>query len=865
METDTVAPQDAQILLEIFNNILKNPKQNKYRNLNQTRLRQRLTNYDKSLKVLGDAGFYESEDGKQLLFDEINLQKLQEISETLSSTENKQEKKNSQDETKYDTSKRDKAENLLKSLNTETTSIDSSHLLQAANNKQEKRGGFRGFGGFGGLGGIGGIMGNQRMLSTECNNLDDCESLQQIINVLSQKMKTKRNPDVIIRAFHHLLETHNNEFEQIHDKLVSKCNNNKLCSLKDCSMRRRNFRDRNSLNNKAEEIAKLYLTGEIEEIAEQQIIDSIHCYFYHTFDSGYRLKRSKIIEIQQRFESEQKEQKETDERDIVTAQISEYIRDLTKNQNDARDKFVTAPQNDEKIDSNQHGIMYSFGYRFFYWDFYKESTDEIDPIVDKSLNKLGSDFGYNPVATKPIANVGYKLKDWYIPPIFTNLKEELINNNICNIGKKQWDIQCAKASHYASCDRARFLKLALDIMDVSSTMDNPYGLMYRGPVSKMHITAMLMYCNNDSLQFSFSKTFRKLSSKESDESLKKRHMNYHHFGRLLRELTSGYGTPTHCVSDKSSFFHGITMGCHFKSIITAINGPFSTSLDYCVAVSFSQKGDRGGMVLELKLDNNDCSWSISYNSDAIACFDCQWLSDFTNEREVFFTGGHSYLHIQTIIETSAGKNYFKYLQAMSAITYNVGEIGVTPTVKNYDELLMIQYRLLLHCLHILYPLNNNYKAVKSLPKYIEMLLFNHLASIIYFKYEYHKDHTDIHESEKIYQLLFSDDDGCLKWDVICKLFSGIRHVKLRIFDKTLNNPLIFSSIISFLKKNQQNKELQLRKIELTHYISAKNMDLEAIVSTYLKQFEEVKWKIKIVHDSIVNITETKIQMIRQFN
>eukprot|EP01083_Nonionella_stella_P252437 869759_1 len=752
-------------------------------------------------------------------------------------------KNNNNDEKEVDSCV-DNKQQLLQLLNEQgDIPIDSTHLLQPLHGSQETNdimGGMPGIGGLGGgFGGIASMMARQNMCA-DCN-LNECQFLNQIICVLSERETEtdESTSGVIMHAFQHLLLVHNDRFETIHNILTTKCNNS--CVMENCAMVARNARDRGLLRND-DQLSKLYRSKNTKDIVRKQIIDTIHCHYFHTFDIGYRLRQDKINEIQKKFDSEN-EQK--DGRDIVVTEMNKYICDLGSNDSDTRRKFVTAGQeedHDQKtndVDKGDHSNWYSFGYRFFYWDWYKNNDSAVDPMLDKSLN---SNWSFNAVPTKPIGNEnkGYKLRDWYIHPLFGTLKEELINNKVCDISKTQWDIQYEKAVVNSNSDRCKLLKVVVDILDPSGYDDNAYGLMKGSYVTIAHIMAMLMYCNYSNLQNQFSKTYRKVSPDETDESLKKRHSNYYHLGRLLRELVDCYGTSLRDIRQGAVFYHGISMNCQFKSIATSINGPFSTSLEYAVAVRFSQNEGKNGMILALKLDNEDNSWIISLYSDKIAYFDCHWLSDYPNEREVFFIGGHGYFAMQTIIETLTARNYVTYMNAIGKLTCHLANVGSS----NWEYVgngLQMQYRILSHCLHILYPDNEDYAAFESLPKYVEKLFLNHLSNMNYLEYrliDYGEDNVSI---QGILNLFFVDDDGCLRWEIILKLFAGVAHLAIRVDEKVIQNPLIFASMFTFLKKNE---DLKLKWIRMRQVIE--EIDFGVIVSTYSEQFKQINWKMNNV-------------------
>merc|ERR1712228_605730 len=77
---------------------------------------------------------------------------------------------------------------------------------------------------------------------------------------------------------------------------------------------------------------------------------------------------------------------------------------------------------------------YSASFRFFYWPFYRNNTDRINMIYKVS----------NCVVSE--GNDGYKLCDWYIPQIYGNFKEEMLQNNKASFDIMQWNGTKIKAT-----------------------------------------------------------------------------------------------------------------------------------------------------------------------------------------------------------------------------------------------------------------------------------------------------------------------------------------------------------------------------------------------------------------------------------
>merc|ERR1712228_402448 len=77
---------------------------------------------------------------------------------------------------------------------------------------------------------------------------------------------------------------------------------------------------------------------------------------------------------------------------------------------------------------------YSASFRFFYWPFYKNNQDQINVTSKEKFGVISE------------CNDGYKLCDWYIPPIYGNFKEEMLQNNKAKFNILQWNGTKMKAT-----------------------------------------------------------------------------------------------------------------------------------------------------------------------------------------------------------------------------------------------------------------------------------------------------------------------------------------------------------------------------------------------------------------------------------
>eukprot|EP01083_Nonionella_stella_P069625 185700_1 len=189
----------------------------------------------------------------------------------------------------------------------------------------------------------------------------------------------------LINDFHHLIHKHRANFERIYCTLLKACNNGKACDIKLCVPLRRNHRNRHRLRSNTIEINKLYFNHDnVKDISLQQILDKIHCYYFHTFDIGYKHRERDRNTILQRA---QKHEFQTDDDDyvVVNGVIGELSRDIRSRKRlyENIDGLEDVGKNSPKFssvagDSYGIGLQFKFGVRFFYWPYYKDNVAMID-------------------------------------------------------------------------------------------------------------------------------------------------------------------------------------------------------------------------------------------------------------------------------------------------------------------------------------------------------------------------------------------------------------------------------------------------------------------------------------------------------
>eukprot|EP01084_Bolivina_argentea_P045660 84053_1 len=656
------------------------------------------------------------------------------------------------------------------------------------------------------------------------------------------------NQTLLLNDFHHLLIAHQEQFEMIHDILLEKVMEGLQCDLSQCCMMKRNHRDRTRLKDNDIELKRRYLSDTITDIALQQLFDSIHCYYCHSFDIGYKMSTEDKSTINSKLEEKKQETsdivlvnhelKAINEIIVSKINIRQNIKGLQR-LNNATNKFTLQDQ------SNM--LQFSFGVRFFYSEYYKKANDTKDSV------RLTDYMGVGNIGR---TNEGYNVSDWYIEAKYSDLKTELMENPLCSISIIQWMILYDKAKRQMTSNYAKSLQ------SKEKQCSARYAVKYGQSIDLYHLVSMMVYCNYDQLQREFSKTYRKIAVTESDESLKQRHSNFAQLGRLLRETLECFSP---LIDDKKKYinlnlFHGIDCHMEFQSCSAQINGPFSTSTQYPVAVNFC---GADGLILNLKLD----SFWFYIEGTGTALFDCQYLSDFPNEQEVFFVGGFSSFTFETIILAPNGEDYKVYIFAINRISEAIDMFCKFRHCRKLDDTdKQIGYRLLSHLLHSKYTQNEKYKELKNIPSYIDKLLKNHFASITNISFWSTSRHCEF--ERELLRGFFINDYGWINLELLCSAFSSLRDIMFTAENKNRNfckNQQIYECVLLYLKKNTTTK-LEWIRIKMPEGMDMIS-EVAKIIQPHKKLFEEIGWKLCVtdvapsIHSGWISIKNQNTGML----
>eukprot|EP01084_Bolivina_argentea_P128178 226609_1 len=154
---------------------------------------------------------------------------------------------------------------------------------------------------------------NQYLEKNKCESLSTCTSLNKIVKYLEEyqtiapvdipKTFNKQNYPSLTDDFNHILFAHlgddkpqkqiQNEYLQIHNYIMNKL---KTCKVESCMKFQRNNRQRDTqrISLKNDDETDIELKSDTEYYIDT--MDTIHCFFVHSYDVGYRVRTSELID-----------------------------------------------------------------------------------------------------------------------------------------------------------------------------------------------------------------------------------------------------------------------------------------------------------------------------------------------------------------------------------------------------------------------------------------------------------------------------------------------------------------------------------------------------------------------------------------
>eukprot|EP01083_Nonionella_stella_P091421 255602_1 len=232
---------------------------------------------------------------------------------------------------------------------------------------------------------------------------------------------------------------------------------------------------------------------------------------------------------------------------------------------------------------------------------------------------------------------GYKVSDLFVKRRYVSFKEEIMACGFVNVAK--YDLFMVKVQEYLKTNSIKQMKAYNESERWKGNIVLQYGIPHGSALSGRHLLSLFLYTDCTDLCTHFSATFRANKQYEALSAIKGRNSHYWWMTKSLREMVELYGDKhtyaSGCLS--GPFYCGLSAVMAFPAFEVRLCGPTSTSYQISTAINFA--GPKGVVV---QLDNNvDGHFYLSG-------FPCGWLSDFKEEDEVLFMGGHFRIKIESV-------------------------------------------------------------------------------------------------------------------------------------------------------------------------------------------------------------------------
>ena len=257
---------------------------------------------------------------------------------------------------------------------------------------------------------------------------------------------------------------------------------------------------------------------------------------------------------------------------------------------------------------------------------------------------------------------GYTPAQLYIPPKYSTFKEEIAEYDHLNF-KHFENVLLPKVEHYFSTNKVKQTryKPASHLYDENDPYFIPlqYEIENYASPTLNHLLSLTLYTDQTALCSDFSSTFRAISEYESLDITKARNCEYYWMSRYLRETVQlfGFSKQSFCGGLKGPFFSGLSYKLVFSEFQLRLCCPTSTSYHVEVAINFAN--DQEGIIVQL---NNAVS-GHSY----LHGFNCSWLSQFKEESECLFFGGHYRMKVEAVTVMATSRNYRSFFSALEKV------------------------------------------------------------------------------------------------------------------------------------------------------------------------------------------------------
>eukprot|EP01084_Bolivina_argentea_P209760 357228_1 len=439
-------------------------------------------------------------------------------------------------------------------------------------------------------------------LICDSKTINKCGHLSRLMNTLHDLTIDQIIITEVLDDYLHLLQYHDdqNQFKYIYTQFPE-------CNIAKCSQFRRHH-DRTRFKQKCVAL---------------EILDRVHCYFMHSYDTCYRIRMN-----EQNLNQKQDDSKTNNT--LINVDFLNMKRMLADKMRNLKEFDFIANQRTNKMCDQILSIqkkMFHFGYAFKYGYKGEQNTDKISQISSN----------------------------------YKSLKQEMLNNKISVVNLSQFNNEYQKAMKHFNTHYCKQLAAA--------------GISNNLPLCVEYILAMMLYCNYDNLQYCFSKTYRAETIQDSIEQ----HAEFYHLGKCLKIIVHRFGTSINPFvkynfqKNVKRFYCGLSETLQFPQYMDNKNGivlhcPLSTTSEMSIATRFANDNASEGIIIELS------------GHDAVKYFSAAWLSDYPAEKEFFFiqTGMVSIIYFRLSVFDASYKskmlfNFNDYAKEMINIYFKKHE------------------------------------------------------------------------------------------------------------------------------------------------------------------------------------------------
>eukprot|EP01084_Bolivina_argentea_P084460 152733_1 len=688
---------------------------------------------------------------------------------------------------------------------------------------------------------------------------------------------------LLLNDYVHIVTNHNSDTD-LHKifNLLTASDDYIECTIAKCTLSSRHYRDRN-VNN----INKSKVESNKDFMFYRDILDSMHCFLFHLYDFGLRIKNSSEnnyhaqgfenmydhinskIQILQNlgvFDVESQNNKfcfKTTETDTIEITFIDSLYTYMNEQSLSNEEIqklnhiiisqeyeseaIMDDVSDDYTNSNLNLLVakkcfsllekythqtkicdnsFSIGFVFYYWTHYKKEV--YAPEKRETPGQINDHSGYEP----------YEL---YVEAKYRDIKEEILNNNIYWLTLDQFEISYHKSNKYISSAITKQIKAGrADWLH--------YNITTGATVSASNLLAIILYCDWSKLSEAFSKTFRKIKNSESITDVKTRNREYAIWSKVLRETVQLFGQKgwTRAFDDEKRnnewnnennrvqgpFFSGMSKAMIIPEFNIRLCGPSSTSRHIEVATRFAE--DKG---IIIQLNNNG-----DYHAASLRSFNCSWISNYAGEDEQLFIGGDRRIKIESIINIVTKENFEEFFRPLFYFHCMVNGARM----EQYEpEITDIDYIALNNLIQHTVGING---FCNQYPSYIIdtfMAFTNHTKQIVINLHEIHSH--------------FNKLKGLILYDNKDKGNNMFKEILFQLF-KNLNHIIIYSTSLGF--SDDEYKTYPFKLLSLLNIICSSNSFISKHFHITIKATHDYSQSViskSWIFDAVSDFTRSKFE------